>query len=129
MNLILTIVFGVVGLVLSYGFPIPQELSMFRLIAPVGVMTGYQAGQLVSRFVRPRPKRFLTLFVSTIFCGYFVFAYVQTLRMGSANAPDIVNLGVLFGLSFFWLGFLLPFTRAPKEIMNLWSRATERSRN
>jgi hypothetical protein len=49
--------------------------------------------------------------------------------MGSANAPDIVNLGVLFGLSFFWLGFLLPFTRAPKEIMTLWSRATARSRD
>jgi hypothetical protein len=129
MNLILTIVFGVVGLVLSFGFSVPPDHSVLRLVAPVGVMVGYQAGQLVGRFVRPRPKRFLTLFVSTIFCGYFVFAYVQTLRMGSANTSDTVNLGVLLGLSFFWLGFLLPFTRAPKEIMNLWSRATERSRD
>ena len=35
MNLLLTIVFGVVGLVLSYGFFIPPELSMFRLIAAI----------------------------------------------------------------------------------------------
>ena len=129
MNLLLTLVFGVVGLVLSYGFSVPPAPSTFRLIAAAGVMVGFQLGQLAGRFVRPRPKRFLTLFVSTIFCGYFVFAYIQTLRMGSANTSDIVNLGVLLGLSFFWLGFLLPFTRAPKEIMNLWSRATERPRN
>jgi hypothetical protein len=32
MNLLLTIVFGVVGVVLSYGFFIPPELSMFRLL-------------------------------------------------------------------------------------------------
>jgi drug/metabolite transporter (DMT)-like permease len=128
-NLMLTIIFGVVGLVLSFGFPVPPELSVLRLVAPVGVMAGYQAGQLVGRFVRPRPKRFLTLFVSAIFCGYFAFAYIQTLRSGAANTSDIVNLGVLLGLSFFWLGFLLPFTRVPKELTNLWSRATERSRD
>ncbi|MBN9146821.1 MULTISPECIES: hypothetical protein [unclassified Nitrobacter] len=125
----LTIIFGVVGLVLSFGFSVPPELSMLRLVAPVGVMAGYHAGQLVGRFVRPRPKRFLTLFVSAIFCAYFAFAYVQTLGLGSADTSDIVNLGVLLGLSFFWLGFLLPFTRAPKEIMNLLSKARERSRD
>ena len=125
MNLMLTIVFGVVGLVLSYGFFIPPELPMFRLIAAVGVMVGYQAGQLVGRLVRPRPKRFLTLSVSALFCFYFAFAYVQTPQMGSANTSDIVNLGVLLGLSFFWLGFLLPFTRVPNEIKILWSRAIE----
>jgi hypothetical protein len=127
--LMLTIVFGVVGLILSFGFSVPSELPMLRLIAPVGVMVGYQAGQLVARYVRPRPKRFLTLLVSVIFCGYFVFAYSQTLRMGSANTSDIVNLGVLLGLSFFWLGFLLPFTRAPKELAKLLSRTTERTRD
>lgn len=129
MNSILTIIFGVAGLVLSFGFSVPPDHSLLRLTAAVGVMVGYQAGQLVSKFVRPRPKRFLTLFVSVIFCGYFVFAYVQTFRMGSADTSDIVNLGVLLGLSFFWVGFLLPFTRVPKEIMNLWSRTTERSRD
>jgi hypothetical protein len=128
-ELMLTIVFGVVGLVLSFGFSVPPEFSVLRLVAPVGVMAGYQAGQLVGRFVRPRPKRFLTLFVSAIFCGYFAFAYIQTLRLGSTNTSDNVNLAVLLGLSFFWLGFLLPFTRVPKEITNLWSRTTERSRD
>jgi drug/metabolite transporter (DMT)-like permease len=125
MNLMLTIVFGVVGLVLSYGFFIPPELSMFRLIAAVGVMVGYQAGQLVGRLVRPRPKRFLTLSVSALFCFYFAFAYVQTPQIGLANTSDIVNLGVLLGLSFFWLGFLLPFTRVPNKIKILSSRAIE----
>jgi hypothetical protein len=125
MNLMLTIVFGVVGLVLSYGFFIPQELSLFRLIPAIGVMAGYQAGQLVGRFVRPRPKRFLTLCVSALFCFYFAFAYFQTLPMGTAKTSDVVNLGALLGLSFFWLGFLLPFTRIPKEMKVLWSRAVE----
>lgn len=119
----LTIVFGVVGLVLSFGFFVPPEHSMFRLIAAVGVMVGYQAGQLVGRFVRPRPKRFLTLCVSALFCVYFAFAYAQTLQTGSANTSDVVNLGVLLGLSFFWLGFLLPFTRIPNKIKSLWTRA------
>jgi hypothetical protein len=59
MNLLLTIVFGVVGLVLSYVFFIPPELSMFRLIAAIGMMVGYRVGQLVGGLVRQRPKRFL----------------------------------------------------------------------
>jgi hypothetical protein len=123
MNLMLTIIFGIVGLVLSFGFFVPPEHSMFRLIAAVGVMVGFQAGQLVGRFVRPRPKRFLTLSVSALFCVYFVFAYAQTLQAGLAHTSDIVNLGVLLGLSFFWLGFLLPFTRIPNKIKSLWTKA------
>jgi drug/metabolite transporter (DMT)-like permease len=122
MNLMLTIVFGVVGLVLSFGFSVPPEPSTFRLIAAAGVMVGFQLGQLAGRFVRPRPKRFLALFVSALFFVYFAFAYVQTLQLGSANTSDIVNLGVLLGLSFFWLGFLLPFTRVPNAIGSLWSK-------
>lgn len=121
MNLMLTGVFGLVGFVLSYGFFVP-ELSAFRLLAPVGVMVGYQAGQLVGRLVRPRPKRFLILSVGVLFCFYFAFAYVQ---LGRASPSDIVNLGVLFSLSFFWLGFFLPFTRAPNEVKILWSKAVE----
>jgi drug/metabolite transporter (DMT)-like permease len=85
-------------------------------------MVGFQLGQLAGRFVRPRPKRFLALFVSALFFVYFAFAYVQTLQLGSANTSDIVNLGVLLGLSFFWLGFLLPFTRVPNAIESLWSK-------
>jgi uncharacterized membrane protein len=122
MNLMLTIVFGVVGLVLSYGFSVPSEPSTFRLIAAAGVMVGYQLGQLAGRFVRPRPKRFLALIVSALFFVYFAFAYVQTLQLGSVTTSDIVNLGVLLGLSFFWLGFLLPFTRVPNAIESLWSK-------
>ena len=121
MNLMLTGVFGLFGLVLSYGFFVP-ELSAFRLLAPVGVMVGYQAGQLVGRLVRPRPKRFLILSVGVLFCFYFAFAYVQ---LGRADPSDIVNLGVLFSLSFFWLGFFLPFTRAPNEVKILLSKAVE----
>jgi hypothetical protein len=121
MNLVLTGVFGLVGLVLSYGFFVP-ELSAFRLLAPVGVVVGYQAGQLVSRLVRPRPKRFLVLSVGVLFCFYFAFAYVQ---LGKASPSDVVNLGVLFSLSFFWLGFFVPFTRAPNEMKILCSKAAE----
>jgi hypothetical protein len=47
MNLLLTIVFGVVGLGLSYGFFIPSELSMFRLIAAIGMMVGYRVANLL----------------------------------------------------------------------------------
>jgi drug/metabolite transporter (DMT)-like permease len=125
MNLILTIVFGVVGLILSYGFFIPPELSMIRVIAAGGLMVGYQLGQLVGRLVRPRPKRFLVLGVSVLFCFYFALAYAQTLRTESAKTPDAVNLGALLSLCFFWLGFLLPFTRVPNEMKALWLRATE----
>jgi drug/metabolite transporter (DMT)-like permease len=118
MNLMLTIVFGVVGLALSYGFFIPPELSMFRLIAAIGMMIGYRVGQLVGRLVRPSPKRFLILSVGVVLCFYSAFAYAGMIQMGSANTSDIVNLGALLGLCFLSLGFLLPFTRVlvPNEI-------------
>jgi hypothetical protein len=126
-----TIVFGVVGLVLSYGFFIPPELSMLRLIAAIGMMVGYRVGQLVGRLVRPRPKRFLTLSVGAVLCFFFALAYAgmiqRMIQMGSANTSDIVHLGALLGLCFLSLGFSLPFTRVlvPNEIKILWSRAIE----
>ena len=127
MNLLRTIVFGVFGLVLSYGFFIPPELSIFRLIAAIGVMVGYRVGQLVGRLVRPPPKRFLILIVSAVLCFYFAFAYASVIQMGSANTSDIVNLGALLGLCFLSLGFLLPFTRVlvPNDIEILCSKAIE----
>jgi drug/metabolite transporter (DMT)-like permease len=127
MNLLLTIVFGVVGLVLSYGFFIPPELSMFRLIAAIGMMVGYRVGQLVGRFVRRPPKRFLILIVGAVLCFYFAFGYAGMIQMGSGNTSDIVNLGVVFGLFFLLLGFLFPFARdlVPNEIEVLWSKAIE----
>jgi drug/metabolite transporter (DMT)-like permease len=127
MNLLRTMVFGLVGLVLSYGFFIPPELSMFRLIAAIGMMVGYRVGQLVWRLVRASPKRFLSLSVGAVLCFYFALAYSGTIQMGSANTSDIVNLGALLGLCFLSLGFLLPFTRVlvPNEIEILWSRAIE----
>lgn len=127
MNLLLTIVFGVVGLVLSYGFFIPPELSMFRLIAVIGMMVGYRVGRLIRGLVRPRPKRFLILSVSTILCFYFAFGYASMIQMRSTDTSDIVNLGALLGLFFLSLGFLLPFARVfvPNEIEILWSKAIE----
>ena len=127
MNLLRTMVFGLVGLVLSYGFFIPPELSMFRLIAAIGMMVGYRVGQLVWRLVRASPKRFLSLSVGAVLCFYFALAYSGTIQMGSANTSDIVNLGALLGLCFLSLGFLLPFTRVlvPNEIEILWSKAME----
>jgi len=127
MNLLLTIVFGVVGLVLSYGFFIPPELSMFRLIATIGMMVGYRVGQLVGGLVRQPPKRFLILIVGAVLCFYFAFGYAGMIQMGSANTSDIVNLGVVLGLFFVSLGFLLPFTcfLVPNEIKILWSKAIE----
>ena len=127
MNLLRTVVFGVVGLVLSYGFFIPPELSIFRLIAAIGMMIGYRVGQLVGRLVRPSPKRFLILSVGAVLCFYFAFAYASVIQMGSANTSDIVNLGALLDLCFLSLGFLLPFTRdlVPNEIKILWSRVIE----
>jgi hypothetical protein len=126
-----TIVFGVAGLVLSYGFFIPPELPMLRLIAVIGMMVGYRVGQLVGRLVRPRPKRFLTLSVGAVLCFFFALAYAgmiqRMIQMGSANTSDIVNLGALLGLCFLSLGFSLPFTRVlvPNEIKILWSRSIE----
>ena len=127
MNLLRTMVFGVVGLVLSYGFFIPPELSMFRLIAAIGMMVGYRVGQLVRRLVRSSPKRFLSLGVGVVLCFYFAFAYSSMIQMGSANTSDIANLGALLGLCFLSLGFLLPFTRVlvPNKIEILWSKAIE----
>ena len=127
MNLLLTIVFGVVGLVLTYGFFVPPELSMFRLIAAIGVMVGYQVGQLFDGLVRQPPKRFLVLIVSAVLCFYFAFGYVRMIQMGSSSSLDIVNLGVVFGSFFLSLGFLLPFVRflVPNEIKIVWSKAIE----
>jgi hypothetical protein len=127
MNLLLTIVFGVGGLVLSYGFFIPPELSMFRLIAAIGMMVGYRVGQLVGGLVRGPPKRILILIVGAVLCFFFALAYAGMIQRGSANTPDIVNLGALLALFFLSLGFLLPFTRVliPNEIEILWSRAIE----
>lgn len=127
MNLLLTIVFGVVGLALSYGFFIPPELSMFRLLAAIGMMVGYRVGQLVGRLVRSPPKRFLILIVGAVLCFYLAFGYASMIQMGSANTSDTVNLGAVLGLFFLSLGFLLPFTRGlvPNEIEILWSKAIE----
>jgi uncharacterized protein involved in response to NO len=127
MNLLLTIVLGVVGLVLSYGFFIPPKLSMFRLIAAIGMMVGYRVGQLIGRLARRSPKRFLILIVGAVLCFFFALAYAGMIQMGSANTSDIVNLGALLGLFFLSLGFLLPFTRVlvPNEIEILWSKVIE----
>jgi hypothetical protein len=124
MNFLLTIVFGVVGFVLSYAFFIPPELSMLRLIAAIGIMVGYLMGQLVSRLVRPPPKRFLALIVGAVLCFYFAFGYASMIHMGSANKSDIA---AVLGLFFLSLGFLLPFTRilVPNDIAILCSRAIE----
>jgi drug/metabolite transporter (DMT)-like permease len=125
MNLLLTIVFGVVGLVLSYGFFIPPELSMLRLVAAIGMMVGHRVGQLVGGLVRRPPKRFIILIVGAVLCFYFAFGYAEMIQMGSGNTSDIVNLGVVFGLFFLSLGFLFPFARdlVPNEIEVLWSKA------
>ena len=127
MNLLRTIVFGFFGLVLSYGFFIPPELSILRLIAAIGVMVGYRVGLVVVRLIRPSPKRFLILIVSAALCFCFAFAYASAIQMGSANTSDIVNLGALLGLFFLSLGFLLPFARVlvPNEIEVLWSKVIE----
>jgi drug/metabolite transporter (DMT)-like permease len=126
-NLLLTVVFGVVGLVLSYGFFIPPELSIFRLIAAIGMMVGYRVGQLVGELVRRPPKRFLILSVGAVLCFYFAFVYASMIQLGSANTSDIVNSGALLGLFFLSLGFLLSFTRVfvPNEIEIRWSKALE----
>lgn len=127
MNLLMTIVWGIVGLALSYGFFIPPELSMFRLIAAIGMMVGYRVGQFVGGLVRRVPKKFLILIVDAILCFYFALAYAEMIQAGSVNTLDIVNLGALLGLFFLSLGFLLPFTRVlvSNEIEILWSRAIE----
>jgi drug/metabolite transporter (DMT)-like permease len=126
-NLLLTVLFGVIGLVLSYGFFIPPELSIFRLIAAIGMMVGYRVGRLVGGVVRRPPKRFLILSVSAILCFYLAFTYASMIQMGSADTSDIVNLGALLGLFFLSLGLLLSFTRVPvpNEIEILWSKAIE----
>jgi hypothetical protein len=126
MNLLLTIVVGVIGLVLSYGFFIPQELSMFRLIAAIAMMVGYQVALFVSRLVKQRPKRFLILVVGAVLCFNFAFGYARTVQTGSYNTPDSVNLAALLGLFFVSLGFLFGFTRVlvPNKIEMLWSKAT-----
>jgi len=123
MNLLLTIVVGAVGLLLSYAFFIPPELSMFRLIAAIGMMVGYRLGHLLRGLVRQRPKRFLILIVGAVLCFYLAFAYAS-MSLGSANTSD---MAALLGLFFLSLGFLLPFTRAlvPNEVQILWSKAIE----
>jgi hypothetical protein len=125
MNLLLTIVFGVVGLVLSYGFFIPPELLTFRFIAAIAMMVGYLVGLFVSRLVRQRPKRFLILIVGAVLCFNFAFGYARMVQTESANTSDSVNLAALLGLFFVSLGFLFGFTRVlvPNKIEVLWSKA------
>jgi hypothetical protein len=115
MNLVLTIVFGFVGVVLSYAFFIPPELSIFRLIAAIGMMVGYWVGLLVSRLVRQRPKRFLVFIVGAVLCFDFAFGYSRMLT------SDAMNLGALLGLFFLALGFSLAFTR----VLVPWSKGVD----
>jgi hypothetical protein len=127
MNVVLTIIFGLVGLVLSYAFFIPPEISIFRLLAPIGMMAGHRLGLLVGRFVRQRPKRFVVLIVGAVLCLDFAFGYAHIVEMGTANTSDHLNLGALLGLFFLSLGFLLTFTRVPvpHETEMLWSKTVE----
>jgi hypothetical protein len=115
MNLVLTIVFGLVGLLLSYAFFIPSDLSIFRLVAAIGMMVGYWVGLLVSRFVRQRPKRFLVFIVGAVLCFDFAFGYSRMLT------SDAMNLGALLGLFFLALGFSLAFTR----VLVPWSKGVD----
>jgi len=115
MNLVLTIVFGLVGVVLSYAFFIPADLSIFRLIAAIGMMVGYWVGLLVSRLVRQRPKRFLVFIVGAVLCFDFAFGYSRMLT------SDAMNLGALLGLFFLALGFSLAFTR----VLVPWSKGVD----
>jgi len=109
MNLLPTIVFGVVGLVLSYEFFIPPELSMFRLIAAIGMMVGYRVGQLVGRLVRPSPKkvpnfkrgRSTLLLLCVCVCQHDsngISQYIRYRELGCATWPVFSLAGIFIAL-------------------------------
>lgn len=106
-NLSLTVAFGIVSYIISYFF-VPADLGIFNLLAAVSVMGGYQSGRLSLGKVKRTRTKILLLIAVVIVCFASAMTYAVRIQMGSANTSDIVLLGLLIVIFFFFLGFLFP---------------------
>ena len=109
MGLALTVVFGFVAYILSWGLFVPTDLKPFNLIAVVASMAGYALGTQASTIAGWR--RVVAIVVSTLICFVCVISYVIYVPRGSGDLFDVIRLACLLFGGFFALTFLMPLAK------------------
>jgi hypothetical protein len=100
---------GVVALGLSY-FAFPEDLTIFRLFAFLGAMSGYAVGDLWAQTIATAGYRTIAILLTVFVAVSASFTYVFLIQVGSANRGTIVLLGILITATFFAIGGLFALT-------------------
>ena len=104
----LTVLFGVIGGVISHGLFISNDLRAFDLVAAAGAMAGYPLGDLTAASVNNAFYRAVLIVISFALCAGSIIWYIILVQAGSANVSTIIFLGVLIAVIFASLFFLMP---------------------
>jgi hypothetical protein len=121
MGLAITVVFGFVSGILSYGLFVPSDLAPFNLVGVVGSMSGYALGMQAKSL--SKSVRTILIAVSAAMCVGSIVGYVIYVQRGTGEAVDFIMLAVLLFWVFFPLTFLMPL--AGVSIEKNWGKLAE----
>jgi hypothetical protein len=105
-GLAVTVLFGFVGYVLSWGLFVPSDLRPFNVIGVVASMAGYALGTQANS-VKGWARVTLIIASALVSVGC-VISYVIHVQRGSGDAFEIIRLAALLFGGFFALTFLMP---------------------